>query len=490
VAEPVAEPVTYASRQGRWVLVAAVLGSGIAFLDGTVVNTALPAIARDFDAGIDALQWTLTAYLLTQGSLLVLGGSLGDLYGRKRVFIYGLVGFAVASLACAVAQNSGQLIAARGLQGVAAAALVPGSLALLSSVFRVEDRGRAIGAWSGLAGISTAIGPFLGGWLIDSVSWRLVFLINVPLVAVAVAIATRWVPETRDDEEGVHLDLLGAATLSIGLGGVVYALIEGPAGASTGVVAAAAVLGIVSLIVFVFVEARVDSPMVPLTLFRSRQFSGANAVTVVVYAALGIAMFLVVVHLQTNLGYSALEAGAALLPLTVIMLAFSARSGALAQRIGPRLQMSVGPLIVAAGLLILASIDRGSTYVTGVLPGILVLGAGLATTVAPLTAAVLAAVDDHHMGVGSAINNAASRIATLMAIAVIPGVAGLADDFGAGYQRSLVIAAVLAAAGGVIGWLTIRRAVPVQPTRHVAVGPPCHGRDTRDTRQPEPSLAS
>src|SRR4051812_45906054 len=213
----VPEPIAFGTDRGRWVLAAAVLGSGIAFLDGSVVNSALPAIAHDFDAGVDALQWTLTAYLLTQGSLLVLGGSLGDLYGRRRVFVYGLIGFAIASLACAVAQSSLQLELARALQGVAAAALVPGSLALLSSVFRVEDRGRAIGAWSGLAGIATALGPFLGGWLIDSVSWRLVFLINLPIVIIAVAITMNWVPETRDDEEGIRLDAFGALTLSVGL---------------------------------------------------------------------------------------------------------------------------------------------------------------------------------------------------------------------------------------------------------------------------------
>jgi EmrB/QacA subfamily drug resistance transporter len=475
----VPDPVAFGTARGRWVLVAAVLGSGIAFLDGSVVNAALPAIALEFSAGVDALQWTLTSYLLTQGSLLVLGGSLGDLYGRRRVFVYGLVGFAFASLLCAVSQDPTQLEIARALQGVAAAALVPGSLALLSSSFRVEDRGRAIGAWSGLAGVATAAAPFLGGWLIDAVSWRLIFVINLPLVVVAVVITMKWVPESRDDEQGVHIDVIGAATLSIGLAGVVYALIEGPAGASTGVVLAAAVVGVAALIAFVVVEARQEHPMVPLTLFKSRQFSGANLVTVAVYAALGITTFLVVVDLQENLGYSALEAGAALLPVTFIMLVFSARSGALAQRIGPRLQMTIGPFIVAASLLLLSRIEPGTTYWAGVLPGMIVLGTGLAVTVAPLTAAVLAAVDDHHMGVGSAINNAASRIASLLAIAVLPGVAGLADDFASGYRKSLVIAAVLAVVGGVIGWITIRTATPVRSVPHVPVGPCCHGSDAR-----------
>jgi EmrB/QacA subfamily drug resistance transporter len=480
----VPDPVAFGTARGRWVLAAAVLGSGIAFLDGSVVNAALPAIALEFDAGVAALQWTLTAYLLTQGSLLVLGGSLGDLYGRRRVFVYGLVGFACASLLCAVSQNSTQLVVARALQGVAAAALVPGSLALLSSSFRVEDRGRAIGAWSGLAGVATAAAPFLGGWLIDAVSWRLIFVINLPLAAVAVAITTKWVPESRDDEQGVHIDVVGAATLSIGLAGVVYALIEGPAGASAGGAIVAGVVGVAALVAFVFVEARQEHPMVPLTLFRSRQFSGANLVTLAVYAALGITTFLVVVHLQENLGYSALEAGASLLPITFMMLVFSARSGALAQRIGPRLQMTVGPFIVATSLLLLSRIEPGTTYWAGVFPGMIVLGAGLAVTVAPLTAAVLAAVDDHHMGVGSAINNAASRIASLLAIAVLPGVAGLADNFDAGYRKSLVIAAVLAMIGGIIGWITIRTAAPVESVPHVPAGPSCHGRDTRRAERP------
>jgi MFS family permease len=306
-------------------------------------------------------------------------------------------------------------------------------------------------------------------------------------VAIAVAITMKWVPESRDEEKGVRIDVLGALTLSIGLGGVVYALIEGPAGAAKGPVIATGVVGVAALVAFLFVEARQEHPMVPLTLFKSRQFSGANLVTMAVYAALSITTFLVVVNLQENLGYSALESGASLLPITFIMLAFSARSGALAQRIGPRLPMTIGPFIVAASLVMLSRIEPGTTYVSGVLPGMVVLGAGLAVTVAPLTAAVLAAVDDHHMGVGSAINNAASRIAGLLAIAVLPGVTGLGDDFITGYRESLVIAAAFAAIGGVISWITIRTAVPVRSVPLVPAGPPCHG---RDARRPQPSVAA
>lgn len=468
--------------QGRWVVTAAVLGSGVAFLDGTVVNTALPAIGEDFDAGLSSLQWTLTAYLLTLGSLLVLGGSLGDHFGRRLVFVYGLVGFSVTSLMCGLAPTSGLLIAARALQGVAAAALVPGSLALLSASFDPEDRARAIGAWSGLAGIATALGPFLGGWLIDSVSWRWVFLVNLPITAAAVAISVRHVPETRDESAG-PLDLPGAAALSLGLAGVVYALIEGPARGASFAVVAAATMGAAALVAFVVVQERSPHPMVPLSVFRSRQFSGANAVTFVVYGALGAALFLLVLHLQQNLGYSALEAGASTLPITALLFAFSAPAGAWAQRIGPRLPMTAGPLLVAASFALFTRVGPGSTYVGAVLPAVVVLGAGLTLTVAPLTAAVLAAIEDNRAGVGSAINNAVARVASLLAIAVLPALAGIATDAGGpadvagGFDRAMIIGAVLAALGGVVGWATIRRATPVFATARAELqsgcGHPC-----------------
>jgi EmrB/QacA subfamily drug resistance transporter len=469
----VSAPIAYGTPTGRWVIAAAVLGSGVAFLDGTVVNAALPAISRDLDAGLASLQWVLSGYLLALGALLVVGGSLGDVFGRRRVFLFGLAGFAVASLGCSVAQTTGELVAARVVQGIGAAALVPGSLALISSSFRTDDRGRAIGAWSGLAGVSSAVGPFLGGWLIDAASWRLVFLLNLPLAAVTFVITLRHVPETRDDMSARHIDVLGGASLSVGLAGVVYALIEGPAGADGRRVAASIVVGVLGLVAFVVAERRSAQPMVPFELFRARQFTGANLATVGVYAALGIAMFLVVVHLQTNLGYSALEAGAALLPVTVMMLFLSARMGALAQRIGPRLPMTVGPVVVATGLLLLSRISAGSRYVGGVLPGAIVLGLGLAITVSPLTAAVLAAVDDRHAGLGSAINNAAARLASLLAIAVLPGAVGLADDFSRGYERALVVSAALAISGGVISWFTVQRGARVEPVAHVPVGPSC-----------------
>lgn len=475
-----------ASSRGRWVIGAAVLGSGVAFLDATVVNAALPAIARDLDTGLAGLQWVINGYLLTLGSLLVIGGSLGDLFGRRRMFVAGLTAFAAASLLCGVAPTVELLIGARLLQGVAAALLVPGSLAIISASFAIEDRGRAIGAWSGLAGVTTAAGPFLGGWLIDTVSWRLVFLINLPLIALTLLITMRHVPETRDHTAVRHVDIAGGAVLAAGLAGVVAALIQGPADGWPLYTIALAAGGGLAFCAFIVIEQRVAQPMVPLRLFRSQQFSGANGVTFAVYAALGAATFLLVVHLQADLGYSALESGAALMPLTAIMLVFSARAGALAQRIGPRLPMTIGPGIVAAAMLLFARVEQGTSYWSTVFPAAAVLGAGLALTVAPLTAAVLAAVDDHHAGIGSAINNAVARIAGLLAVAVLPAAAGLAGQEGRldlvdGFGTAMTISAALAVAGAMLAFLTIRRAEPmgeVTRTIHVPCSDPC----VRDTR--------
>ena len=451
--------VRFESPQGRWVIAAAVLGSGVAFLDGTVVNTALPAIQKDLHASLAGQQWVITAYLLTLGSLLVVGGSLGDLFGRRKMFVVGLVGFSLTSMLCGLAPSLGVLIAARILQGVSAALLVPGSLAMISAVFHPDDRARAIGSWSGLASVSTAVGPFLGGWLIDAVSWRLVFLINPPVAAAAVVIARLHVPETTAAADRDLIDYPGAITLSLGLGGVVYALIEGPAVGWAGRALVALVIGLVCLIAFGAIETRSDRPMVPLSLFRSRRFAGANAVTFVVWGALGAVFFLLTIHLQNDLRYSALEAGAASLPVTVLMLLFSARSGAVAQRIGPRLPMTVGPLVVAAGFALLTRVQPGHSYVTVVLPGVATLGAGLVITVAPLTATVLAAVEDRRAGVGSAINNAVARVASLLAIAVLPAVAGIAGvggSIGKGFGRAMAICAILAVTGAVVAGFTIR----------------------------------
>ncbi|MGH9031043.1 MAG: DHA2 family efflux MFS transporter permease subunit, partial [Acidimicrobiia bacterium] len=396
--------IAFGTARARWVILAAILGSGIAFLDSTVVNVALPAIQDDLGGGLSGLQWTVDGYLLTLSALLLLGGALGDEYGRKRIFVAGLVAFTAASVLCGIAPNIGTLIAARALQGIGGALLVPGSLALISASFREEDRGAAIGAWSGLTGVSTAIGPFLGGWLVDSVSWRLVFLINVPLAAVAVWVAIRHVPESHDPGAGTRPDYAGAITATIGLGGIVFALIEGPAHGWSGPVMVAGALGVLALVAFVPIELRQEHPLLPLGIFRSRQFSGANLTTFVVYGALGTATFLIVLELQTVMGYSAIEAGSALLPITVLMLLLSSRAGRLSQRIGPRIPMTVGPMVVAAALLLLSGLAPGDSYLMAVLPGITVLGLGLAITVAPLTAAVLAAVDENHVGIASGVN--------------------------------------------------------------------------------------
>ena len=333
------------SARGRWIITAAVLGSGLAAIDATAVNVALPAIGRDLHTGLAGLQWTVTGYTLTLAGFLLLGGSLGDTFGRRRIFVLGVAWFAAASLLCGIAPSSGMLVGARLLQGVGGALLTPGSLAILEAVFAADDRGAAIGAWSGLGGVATAIGPFAGGWLVKAVSWRLVFLINLPLAIAVIVISLRHVPENRDPESTGQIDLLGAVLAALGLGGITYALIEGPGkGWTSTVVLGAAVLGISSLVAFLVHERRTPAPMLPLGLFRSRVFSATNVVTFVLYGALGGVLFLLPVHLQTVAGYSPVAAGSALLPITILMLLLSARSGRLAARIGPRPQMTIGPL--------------------------------------------------------------------------------------------------------------------------------------------------
>jgi EmrB/QacA subfamily drug resistance transporter len=463
------------TREARWVLLATVLGSGVAFLDGTIVNVAVPSIAEDLDASLADLQWVLDSYLVTLSALVLLGGSLGDRFGRRRVFLLGLLGFTVASGLCGVAPNVEVLIAARALQGVGAALLVPGSLSILAAVFDPEDRAKAVGAWSGLGGVAAAIGPFLGGWLIDSVSWRLAFFVNLPFAAV-VAIAARHVPETRSPTEE-HLDLQGALAASAGLALLTFGLIES---STPGVVA-----GVALLAGFLLLERRSAHPMMPLGIFRNRQFSGANATTLAVYAALSGAFFLLTVELQTALGYSALEAGSALLPVTLLMLALSARAGELAQRIGPRLPMAIGPLGVAAGLLLWTRVDAGSSYFGAVLPGAIVFGLGLSLTVAPLTATIMAAADEEHLGSASGINNAVARLAGLLAVALLPTVVGLdaagaASALDAGVDEAMVVCAALSVLGGLIALATVRTVrrvdTPSQPLAHPC-GDPCLERD-------------
>jgi EmrB/QacA subfamily drug resistance transporter len=467
----------WGTPQGRRVVAMAVLGSGMAFLDGTVVNVALPTIRNDMDASLAQLQWVIDAYLVTLSALLLLGGALGDSFGRRRVFLTGVGLFTFGSLLCGVAPTIETLVAARGIQGVGGALLVPGSLALLSATMHPDDRARAVGAWSGLTGVASALGPFLGGWLVDSVSWRLAFLINVP-VAAAVLVVARGVPESRDETAPPTVDIPGALCAAAGLALLAAGLIAAGNGWSAPTVAATA-LGALFLVLLIVVERRARHPMLPLGLFRSAQFSGANLVTFAVYAGLGGALFLVVLNLQVGLHYTALEAGVALLPVTLLMLSLSARTGALAQRIGPRIPMTVGPLVVAAGLVLLSRVAPGDHYATTVLPAVLVFGLGLATTVAPLTAAVMAAVDGANLGVGSAVNNGVARLAGLLAVAVLPTVAGVAiDRVGPaglpGYHRALVICALLCVAGAGAAAATIRAVHPTLPTVQPSVLQPCH----------------
>jgi EmrB/QacA subfamily drug resistance transporter len=453
--------LAYKSGAGRWVLAVAVLGSGMAFLDGTVVNVAVPDLGRDLHASTAAIQWVLNGYQLSLASLILLGGSLGDRYGRRRIFVAGVALFTAASLLCAIAPSSGFLIAARLLQGIGGALLTPGSLAMIEASFRPSDRARAIGAWSGLSGVSTAIGPLLGGYLVDAVSWRAVFFINLPIgVFVAIA-ATRHVPETHDPDAHGRPDLLGAALGAVGLAGTTYALIEGPDG-SPALVSLAAIVGVAALVGFVVAERRSSNPMLPLGIFASRQFTGANLVTFMVYAALGGFFFLFVAFLQISLGYSPIAAGAATLPVTALMLVLSARAGALAQRIGARIPLTVGPLVIALGLLMLTGIDPGDSYVSSVLPGVIVFALGLSLVVAPVTATVLAAADARHAGIASGVNNAVARVASLLAVALLPLIAGLTGDsfydpasMTDGFRLAMQACAGLAVLGAILAWFTI-----------------------------------
>jgi EmrB/QacA subfamily drug resistance transporter len=488
---PAAEPaIVFGSPRARWVVAATVLGSGLAFIDATVVNVALPSIGDSLGAGLSSLTWVINAYTLTLASMILLGGSLGDRFGRRRVFIIGVVWFALASLLCGLAPNVETLIAARALQGVGGALLTPGSLAILQAAFRPEDRGRAIGAWSGLAGVAGAAGPFIGGWLVQVVSWRWVFLINLPFAIAVVVIAVRHVPESRDPTASTHIDLAGAALGAAGLGALTYGLItwqdQGPTAPA---VLLGLLVGLVALIGFVVRERTVSDPMLPLGIFASPLFRAVNIVTFVVYAALGGVFFWLVLNLQVVAGYSPLAAGVALLPTTLIMLLLSSRMGALAQRVGPRLPMTVGPLVCALGVAGMTRIGPGVSYVSDVLPPVIAFGLGLSITVAPLTATALAAAPAQHAGLASGVNNAVARVAGLLAVAILPLVAGLsgeayndADLLEPAYRTAMWVCTSLLATGGVLAAVLVRApvrepppvALPVEHQRwHCAVdGPP------------------
>ena len=458
-----APALTFSSVPGRWVLTLTVLGSGIASLDATVVNIALPTIGRDFHTGIAALQWVMTGYTLTLAAFLLIGGSLGDRFGRRKIYLIGIVWFALASAACGLAPDAVFLIITRLLQGVGAALLTPGSLAILEASFVPADRARVIGAWSGLSGVAVAAGPLLGGYLISAASWRWIFFINVPVAAAVVALGLRHVPESRDPGATGKIDYAGALACVVFLTGVTFASIEGPVlGWSSPTVLAMILAGVAGLAAFLARERRAASPMLPLTVFGQRQFTATNAVTFVVYAALTGATFLLPVVLQVGSGYSPLASGLALLPLTVIMLALSGRSGQLAARIGPRLQMSAGPLVVGAGLAMLTLATYGSSYAVYVLPAVAVFGLGLAITVAPLTATALSSAPAQHSGIASAVNNDVARLGGLLAVALLPALAGITgttylhpDALAAGFRTAALISGGLCAAGGLLAAATI-----------------------------------
>lgn len=466
-----ADFVVYRSATGHAVVAAAVLGSGMTLLDGTIVNVALRTIGQELDASLAQLQWISNGYLLSLASLILLGGSLGDRFGRRRVFVIGVVWFAVASVLCGAATTPELLIAARVLQGVGGALITPGSLAMIQGAFAPADRSTAIGAWSGLGSIAAAIGPLVGGLLIDYASWRWIFFLNVPLAVVTVWVAVRTVPESRDPQACPAFDIRGAVLAAVSLAGVTYALI----GWGSWPAAALGVLGLVGSALFVLAERRTAYPMVPLRLFAERTFSAANVMTLLVYAALGAILFFLVLQLQTVSGYSALQAGLATLPITVCMLLLAARGGRLAARIGPRLPMSLGPLVMAAGTALLLGVGEQVLYWRDVLPGLSVFGLGLALMVAPLTATVLAAAPDRNAGIASGINNAIARTGSLLAVAALPVIVGLSGEdyalpvaFDTGYERAMLISAGLLVAGGVFSWLTIpsrvRPATDVRPT--------------------------
>ncbi|MFJ5260875.1 MFS transporter [Streptomyces sp. NPDC088387] len=481
--------VRMASPQGKWLLCTTVLGSGMAMLDATVVNVALPRIGEDLNTGLAALQWTVTAYMLTLAGLMLLGGCLGDRYGRRKVFVAGVVWFALASLLCGLAPTAEILIAARALQGIGGALLTPGSLALIQASFHPDDRGRAVGLWAGFGGIGAAVGPFLGGWLVDGPGWRWVFLLNAPLALLCVPVALRHVPES-DRREGRgggvepqgggaephgRFDVLGAVLGALALTLVTFALIEARAG--TYAVVGAAGAGVAAGVAFVLVERRRPDPMMPLDIFASRRFTAANLVTVFVDAALAGFFFLTVLHLQVVAGYSALGAGTALLPTTLMMLLFSARSGEIAGRIGPRIPLTVGPLLCAAGMLLIVRVGPGASYVTDVLPALLLLGLGMVTLVAPLTATVLASVDTARAGLASGVNNAAARAAGLIAVAALPLLSGMGGDayrspaaFDSAFSRAMAVCAGSLVTGAAIAFATLRERPPVQAQPDLAPG--------------------
>ncbi|WP_404386721.1 MFS transporter [Knoellia locipacati] len=452
--------------RGRLTLTAVTLGSGIAILDGSVVNVALRTIGTELDASLEQLQWVINGYMLALASLVLVGGALGDRLGRRRVYLWGMGWFLLASALCAVAQTPGQLVAMRVLQGVGVALLTPGGLAIIQSAFRREDRAAAIGTWAGLSGIAAAIGPFVGGWLVDNGGWRWIFWINVPLCLVVIGLTLWATPESRDTEAtGRGFDVLGGALTVLALGGLTYAL-TASATISRPLLVAVTVVAVAAAVGFVVVESRSRTPLVHLSLFADRVFSAANAMTFVVYGALGVVFFILVLQLQVSAGWSALAAGLTGLPTTIALMFLSSKASQLSERIGPRIPMALGPLICAAGVLLLLPAGRDATW-WSVLPGLVVFSLGLALLVAPLTSTVLAAAPDRYAGVASGVNNAVARAGSLLAVAALPALVGLSGDdyldpsaMTSGFRDAMVVCAVLLTIGGVVSWFGLARTAP------------------------------
>ena len=450
-----------ALTRNRLVLVACILGSVIVFVDSTIVNVALPAIQRDLGGGLALQQWVVDAYLLTLGSLLLVGGSLGDLFGPKRLFTIGLVAFGMASVLCAAAPTGTFLIAARAIQGATGAVLTPAGLAVITGTFEGEERGAAVGTWTAWTGIAFVIGPLAGGWIVTHSSWRWVFFVNVPFVAVTLALVAYAVPSRVRSGPRPHIDVIGACLCALGLAGPVFALIEAPTRRfGDPLIVAALVGGVVLLVLFVLWERRCSAPMLPLRLFRLRNFSFANAETVLVYAGLSTLTFFLVLFLQQIAGYSAVKSGLALMPVTAVMFLLSRRVGRLSMRYGPRLFMGVGPLIAAAGVAATAQLGPTFAYWTELFPPLIVFSLGLSLIVAPLTSTVLSDAGASDAGVASGVNNAVARVAGLLGIAVVgAAVAGSSNNLDLdGFRLAMRITAALVAAGGFVGLVGIRNA--------------------------------